>query len=307
MPRRSYTLMVLSSQATRARQFRVTQLWLRIARVGGILVLIAVPYMLYHFVTIKTEVRQLRRIVQEQEVLVGKVQTMHQEMGRMRTLDNQIRRLAGLESASATESTMAMGGGTLEIEQVLTAEEQAARLQLISQLFEDVERLEREVALRAESFEALTAYLTEQKDRLVATPSIWPAKGYVSSKFGPRISPFTGRRQRHTGIDIAAARGTPVLAPADGVVTYSGKLAGYGRAIVVDHGFGIKTFYGHNHQNKVKKGQRVARGQVIAAVGSSGYSTGSHLHYEVLVKDTPVNPLKYIVDENRRAAVLRKK
>ncbi len=307
MPRRSYTLMVLSSQATRARQFRVTQLWLRIARVGGILVLIAVPYMLYHFVTIKTEVRQLRRIVQEQEVLVGKVQTMHQEMGRMRTLDNQIRRLAGLESASATESTMAMGGGTLEIEQVLTAEEQAARLQLISQLFEDVERLEREVALRAESFEALTAYLTEQKDRLAATPSIWPAKGYVSSKFGPRISPFTGRRQRHTGIDIAAARGTPVLAPADGVVTYSGKLAGYGRAIVVDHGFGTKTFYGHNHQNKVKKGQRVARGQVIAAVGSSGYSTGSHLHYEVLVKDTPVNPLKYIVDENRRAAVLRKK
>lgn len=307
MPRRSYTLMVLSSQATRARQFRVTQLWLRIARVGGILVLIAVPYMLYHFVTIKTEVRQLRRIVQEQEVLVGKVQTMHQEMGRMRTLDNQIRRLAGLESASATESTMAMGGGTLEIEQVLTAEEQAARLQLISQLFEDVERLEREVALQAESFEALTAYLTEQKDRLAATPSIWPAKGYVSSKFGPRISPFTGRRQRHTGIDIAAARGTPVLAPADGVVTYSGKLAGYGRAIVVDHGFGIKTFYGHNHQNKVKKGQRVARGQVIAAVGSSGYSTGSHLHYEVLVKDTPVNPLKYIVDENRRAAVLRKK
>lgn len=307
MPHRSYTLMVLSSQATRARQFRVTQLWLRIARVGGILVLIAVPYMLYHFVTIKTEVRQLRRIVQEQEVLVGKVQTMHQEMGRMRTLDNQIRRLAGLESASATESTMAMGGGTLEIEQVLTAEEQAARLQLISQLFEDVERLEREVALRAESFEALTAYLTEQKDRLAATPSIWPAKGYVSSKFGPRISPFTGRRQRHTGIDIAAARGTPVLAPADGVVTYSGKLAGYGRAIVVDHGFGIKTFYGHNHQNKVKKGQRVARGQVIAAVGSSGYSTGSHLHYEVLVKDTPVNPLKYIVDENRRAAVLRKK
>lgn len=307
MPRRSYTLMVLSSQATRARQFRVTQLWLRIARVGGILVLIAVPYMLYHFVTIKTEVRQLRRIVQEQEVLVGKVQTMHQEMGRMRTLDNQIRRLAGLESASATESTMAMGGGTLEIEQVLTAEEQAARLQLIAQLFEDVERLEREVALRAESFEALTAYLTEQKDRLAATPSIWPAKGYVSSKFGPRISPFTGRRQRHTGIDIAAARGTPVLAPADGVVTYSGKLAGYGRAIVIDHGFGIKTFYGHNHQNKVKKGQRVARGQVIAALGSSGYSTGSHLHYEVLVKDTPVNPLKYIVDENRRAAVLRKK
>ncbi len=307
MSRRSYTFLILSSQATRVRQFHVTQLWLRLTRVGGIVALVAVSYMLYHFVSINSEVQHLRRTVEEQEVLVGKVQTMHQEMRRLRTFDDEIRRLAGLETASATESTMAMGGGTLEIEELLTAEEQAARQQLIAQLFEDVERLEREVALRAESFETLTAYLNEQKDRLAATPSIWPAKGYVSSKFGPRISPFTGRRQRHTGIDIAAARGTPILAPADGVITFSGKLAGYGRVIVIDHGFGYKTFYGHNHRNKVKKGQRVKRGQVIAAVGDSGYSTGSHLHYEVVVKGRPVNPLKYIVDEGRRAAVLRKK
>ncbi len=140
---------------------------------------------------------------------------------------------------------------------------------------------------------------------MAATPSIWPTKGYVSSKFGPRVSPFTGRQQQHTGIDVAAARGTPILAPADGVVTYSGRLPGYGHAIVITHGFGFKTFYGHNHENKVRKGQRVKRGQVIGTVGSSGYSTGSHLHYEVLVNNSPVNPLKHILDDGRRAHVLR--
>ena len=84
-------------------------------------------------------------------------------------------------------------------------------------------------------------------------------------------------------------------------------MAGYGRVIVINHGFGLKTFYGHNQRNKVKKGQRVKRGQEIGTVGSSGYSTGSHLHYEVLVKNTPRSPLKYILDEDRRVQVIRGK
>jgi len=129
----------------------------------------------------------------------------------------------------------------------------------------------------------------------------------VSSSYGHRASPFTGRRQMHTGIDIAAPRGTSILAAADGVVTFSGRMAGYGRVIVVTHGFGFKTFYGHNQKNKVRKGERVKRGQVIGTVGNSGYSTGSHLHYEVLVKDRTINPLKYIVDEGRQARARQKK
>ena len=104
---------------------------------------------------------------------------------------------------------MAMGGGTVEFNKALAEGEQVEREKLVDQLYQDLQRLEREVALRAESMEAVTGYLTKQKDRLAATPSIWPTRGYVSSRFGPRISPFTGRRQRHTGIDVAAARGTP--------------------------------------------------------------------------------------------------
>ena len=151
----------------------------------------------------------------------------------------------------------------------------------------------------------MTEYLTKQKDRLIATPALWPTEGHVTSPFGPRTSPFTGQPHHHTGVDIAAPPGTPIRAPADGIVTFAGTLPGYGHALVLTHGFGFKTFYGHNQRNQVSKGQTVKRGQVIALVGNTGYSTGAHLHYEVLLNDQPQNPLKYIVDEGQRANVIR--
>jgi murein DD-endopeptidase MepM/ murein hydrolase activator NlpD len=227
------------------------------------------------------------------------------ELKQLRTFDSQIRYLAGIEE-SAPEDGAAVGGGTLDLGKAIReGEEEDRQALLVDQLYQDLQRMERELALRAESLKTLTDYLTEQKDRLAATPSIWPTQGYVSSRFGPRTSPFTGRRQHHTGLDIAAPSDTPIVAPADGVVTFSGTLAGYGRAIVVTHGFGFKTFFGHNKENKVKKGDRVKRGQVIGLVGSTGYSTGSHVHYEVLVNDNPVNPLNYIIDDKRRVSAIR--
>jgi murein DD-endopeptidase MepM/ murein hydrolase activator NlpD len=262
-------------------------------------------YLLFHYVAYQVnygELERLRQTVEAQQGVSTRLETLAQEVTRLRTFDHKIRRLAGMEEAG---SAMAMGGGTLDVEKALEAGEETEQKKLVDRLYQDVQRLEREIALRGESLEEVTSYLNEQKDRLAATPSIWPTRGYVSSRFGPRISPFTGRQQQHTGIDVAAMRGTPILATADGVVTFSGKLAGYGRAIVITHGFGFKTFYGHNQQNKVRKGQRVKRGQEIGTVGNSGYSTGSHVHYEVLVKGTPTNPHKYIIDEGRRARVLR--
>jgi murein DD-endopeptidase MepM/ murein hydrolase activator NlpD len=198
-----------------------------------------------------------------------------------------------------------VGGGTLELAKALKEGEQASQAQLLGRLYQDLEQLEREIALRAESLQAVTEYLSRQKDRLVATPALWPTEGYVSSRFGPRTSPFTGQPQHHTGIDIAAPPGTPIRAPADGVVTFAGTLPGYGHALVLTHGYGFKTFYGHNQRNQVSKGQTVKRGQVIAFVGNTGYSTGAHLHYEVLLNDQPHDPLKYVVDEGQRAQALR--
>jgi len=154
------------------------------------------------------------------------------------------------------------------------------------------------MATRQQSFEQLRGFLEQQKSRLAATPSIWPVRGWLTSAYGLRVSPFTGNRQMHEGIDIAGPRGLPVLATADGIVTYSGRLAGFGNAVVLNHGFGFKSFFAHNDTTKVRVGQTVKRGQVIATLGNTGYSTGPHLHYEVLVNDVPVNPMKYIIDDN---------
>jgi murein DD-endopeptidase MepM/ murein hydrolase activator NlpD len=238
--------------------------------------------------------------------MAQQLETFSQEMTRLRTFDTQIRRLAGMQAGPAAGApTLAVGGGTLELAKALKEGEQAEQVLLLARLYQDLERLEREIALRAESLQAVTEYLTKQKDRLTATPALWPTEGHVTSPFGSRTSPFTGQPQQHTGVDIAAPPGTPISAPADGIVTFAGTLPGYGHALVLTHGFGFKTFYGHNQRNQVSKGQTVKRGQVIAFVGNSGYSTGAHLHYEVLLNDQPQNPLKYVVDEGQRANVIR--
>jgi len=310
MARTGYTVVLLTGNSPRGRQFHLTDPGFRGALLGGLLTVLALGYLGYHFLVFQvdySELAQLRETAQAQEEMAAQLETLAQELTRLRTFDTQIRRLAGMETGPAAQGapTRAVGGGTLELAKALKEGEQAEQALLLARLYQDLERLEREIALRAESLQAVTDYLTKQKDRLIATPALWPTEGHVTSPFGPRNSPFTGQPQQHTGIDIAAPPGTPIRAPADGVVTFAGTLPGYGHALVLTHGFGFKTFYGHNQRNQVSKGQTVQRGQVIAFVGNTGYSTGAHLHYEVLLNDHPQNPLKYIVDEGQRANVIR--
>lgn len=150
--------------------------------------------------------------------------------------------------------------------------------------------------LRASSLVGLLADLETKREKLVSMPSIWPAKGWITSGFGPRISPFTGRRQKHNGLDIAAESGTSIYAPARGRVTFAGRKGPLGNSLVIDHGFGVKTIYGHTKEMHVSAGDTVERGQEIAAIGSTGRSTGPHLHYVVEVDGKPRNPLDYIFD-----------
>jgi murein DD-endopeptidase MepM/ murein hydrolase activator NlpD len=130
--------------------------------------------------------------------------------------------------------------------------------------------------------------------RANSAPNLWPVEGQVTGSFGERTDPFNGEGAFHTGVDIAAAVGQPVVAPADGVVTFADFMGGYGRAIVLEHGHGINTRYGHLSGFAVAPGQHVHRGEIIGFVGLSGRSTGPHLHYEVRINDTPVNPYKYL-------------
>lgn len=130
--------------------------------------------------------------------------------------------------------------------------------------------------------------------RANAAPNLWPVEGRVTGSFGERIDPFNGEGAFHSGVDISANFGQAVIAPADGAVVFADYLGGYGRAVVVDHGHGITTRYGHLASFGVAAGQFIHRGDVIGYVGLSGRSTGPHLHYEVRINDTPVNPYKYL-------------
>ncbi len=147
-----------------------------------------------------------------------------------------------------------------------------------------------------EDFEALYEELEEKRNLLAATPSIRPAKGWISSKFGYRKSPFTGQRELHKGLDIAAWKGTPIVATAGGIVIRVGSKGSLGKLIVIDHGYGIMTRYAHIQKALKKRGDTVKRGETVALIGNTGRSTGSHLHYEVLLNGVQVNPEKYILN-----------
>ena len=130
--------------------------------------------------------------------------------------------------------------------------------------------------------------------RMAKAPTLWPVEGPITGSFGERIDPFNGEGAFHSGVDISSTYGHPVIAPADGVVTFADSLAGYGRMVVIEHGNGISTRYGHLSGYAVTAGQTVQRGDTIGYVGLSGRSTGPHLHYEVRIHDAPVNPHKYL-------------
>ena len=136
-------------------------------------------------------------------------------------------------------------------------------------------------------------FSSPQIDR-TSVPSLWPVRGEISAGFGQRMDPFSGEGAFHPGVDIRAPFGSRVEAAADGIVLATGPESGYGNEILIDHGYGIATKYGHLSKMFVTVGQEVRQGQIIAAVGMTGKTTGPHLHYEVLVHDTPVNPTKYL-------------
>lgn len=163
---------------------------------------------------------------------------------------------------------------------------------------EDLPSIERRTGDLAGTLDRVEGLLEQRARWISSTPSIAPARGILTSGFGSRSDPLTHGRGNHEGIDISAPAGQPVVAPADGLVIQAGEMGGYGNTILVTHGFGITTRYGHLSRIGVKPGQRVRRGETIGRVGSTGRSTGDHLHYEVHVDGKPVNPIAYLLDQS---------
>jgi murein DD-endopeptidase MepM/ murein hydrolase activator NlpD len=167
---------------------------------------------------------------------------------------------------------------------------------MIRDLEEDLATLRVVAAKQEQSFQDLTQGIEHRRAKWASTPSIWPVKGWVTSGFGPRLSPFSGQPAMHRGVDISVPENTPVVAPANGVITLAGWDGGLGNAIKIDHGYGYQTVYGHLNKVLVRHGQRVKRGDLIGLVGSTGLSTGPHLHYQVSVNLAPTNPLRYVLN-----------
>lgn len=175
----------------------------------------------------------------------------------------------------------------------LSATSAERRLQVLQR---DLDRLSAESETERQLQQHLAKFLRDRRSILASTPSLWPVRGWVTSGFGMRLSPFGKGRTFHAGVDISTRRGTSIIAPASGVVTFAGREGGFGRLLAINHGHGIVTRYAHLEKLKVQLGQKVERGQAIATVGNTGRSTGPHLHYEVLLSGVPTNPMYYILD-----------
>jgi len=269
---------------------------------------------------------QREQIEDFQKTLVA----LEQEVVRVRELERKVRIIANLPGAAATggvqvtERAVPTHGGDPADETLLRpagvpslppADESEAGSEPLSQgsdssasegKLSGVDRLKHldlaatdlagSAGVQADTLDGLLGELEEKHNRLVSMPSIWPTRGWLTSRFGKRISPFTGRAHRHSGIDIAAETGTPVVSPGHGRVSFVGRKGPLGQSVVLDHGYGVRTVYGHNSAIHVKIGDEVERGQLLASVGNTGRSTGPHLHYTVEVNGKSRDPLDYIFD-----------
>jgi len=193
-------------------------------------------------------------------------------------------------SVESSQSALAGQTGSSAGSSGLTEEERIASIK------DGIDWLSKEAAIQEQSLQELSLAAEKKSSRWAATPSIWPVKGWVTSGFGPRVSPFTEKPAWHDGLDIGAAANALVQAPAQGRVTDVGFDPKMGNVVKVDHGFGIETLYGHLAKSLVKEGQRVKRGEVVGLVGSTGLATGPHLHYMVKVNGQALDPVKYILE-----------
>ena len=217
--------------------------------------------------------------------------------------DEQMRGVLGMGTRKAIIQNEALGGATTGEEQNFK-EALAGKARKWSQaIFRNtMMNVRDESKKRLASFQEVTWYIANQRNRYRATPSIWPTNGTLTSSYGYRLSPIGRYREFHTGVDIANSPGTPVYAAADGVVRHVGWVSGFGHTILIDHGFGYSTLYAHAMELLVKEGNKVERGQMIASIGTTGRSTGCHLHYEVWRDSVHTNPMKFLPVGNKKSA-----
>jgi murein DD-endopeptidase MepM/ murein hydrolase activator NlpD len=318
-----FTLILVTDELSPVRRMQLSRRMLRRA-VGGALAVAAVLAIgLVDYVRLRRERVDVAALRTEAQRHGGELSTLGSEVGdisreleRVRELERKVRVIANLPMAvkEARVPEQAGKGGAdeapLEVQpaEPATAAEPEPDLgalvtpegtldpSALARVQTRARQLASQLPARKLSLLDLLEGLEGQSQRWAATPAIWPTNGFVTSGYGNRTSPFTGRTQFHEGLDIAADFGTTVVAPARGRVIFVGMDGPFGRKVELDHGYGIRSHYAHLSKAFVKRGETVERGTPIAAVGSTGRSTGPHLHYGVELNGRTVDPTNYIFE-----------
>jgi len=311
--RKKISFVILGSSGAPAKQVCTSKAAIHLFGAVIIAIFVVVGYIIYDYYNLREttahlqnrevylssrmdEIHLQRKQIQE---FASEINDLKAKLLALDNFEKKIRIIANLENTNESDNIFGVGGSIpddLDAQLPLTEKHNS----LMRDMHEQIEQLSRASGSQQEEFESLLRSLEDQQNLLASTPAIRPisrgVKCWVTSRFGYRKSPFTGKREFHKAYDIAARKGTPVLSTADGVVTFSGKKGLLGNTIVIDHGHGMVTRYGHNHKLLKKRGDKVKRWETIALMGSTGRSTGPHVHYEVHLNGIPVNPEKYMLN-----------
>ncbi|MDY0094329.1 MAG: M23 family metallopeptidase [Candidatus Vecturithrix sp.] len=308
MKKKYFTLIVVPDATSKFKQLKIPYLLPRSLIVVVILVILGGGVSSYYLIInyqnmnkMITELPQIRKEARNQKALIERyeqdITELRQMVSRLKLVNAKLMLMAGVENPSDAQVNLGVGGVENEGELATIIQGfQEQSEQVMLQKIDNLSKLKKDAVSQEELSQRLMEFFQDQNTLLAATPSIWPVKGWVTSGFGMRKSPFTGKRTMHSGIDIATKTGTSIKSPADGIVSFSDTKGAFGKVIVIDHGYGYTTFYGHCSKLLKNVGDKVKRGDVIAHVGNTGSSTGPHLHYEVRVNGVAANPSKFILD-----------
>jgi len=294
-----FTFMIIPGRKSGVKKISVSRVVIRNILIASVVAILVTLYVVYDYASIKrdrAELVKLRAQTKEQSQqfrdLAIKADVFADRMEELRQFDKKIRILSADQTSRDKKLPLGIGGSNKEtrVTELLDQDQQ----KLITGIRERLATLNEDANDREKSFNEILTFLHEQKSILAATPSIWPVKGWVTSKFGVRESPFRSGVEFHKGLDIATRFGKEIVAPADGLVIVSAHDPQDGNFIKIDHGRGLATGFAHLSRIAVKQGMRVKKGDIIGYVGDTGRSTGSHLHYSVFVNNVPVNPRKYL-------------
>jgi len=296
------TILVFGHKTSKTRHLRFRKKTIKMGLYLMVFAILSITFFFCDYIQVKKKAYEVAQLRQQTEIqrsqihfFSSKIEEMERQISRLKDFDKRIRIIANLEKGQETTPFLGMGGPSpSDLREKLKGEKDEKGL--VHQMKIDVDRLQSEAATQEVSLSELEKVLQSKQEILVHTPSIWPVQGWVTSDFGFRTNPFTGLTQMHEGIDISNRSGTIVVAPGNGFVSDIGNDWAHGKFLVISHGFGMTTRYSHLNKALVKVGQKIKRGDKIAEVGTSGKTTGPHLHYEVRLNGIPANPMRYILN-----------